>query len=252
MSWQAPKTDWSAADGVRDTDMNRIEGNIQELYNTAVAPADITLYVSTTGNDISGTGTEAAPYATISKALSSLQRNLGGKTVSISIATGTYAEEVIVRGFTGGSLQFTGSILGAVTLTKLTVDCCTLVVRNISITAQSVSIINGANLVVYNDISTTSGGVTLEGGSSMHIGGYLISNHSGTSPAILAYSNSFAYATQVRGRVSGTALRATSGSVICYDFITIQAGLMHDTSGGGRIYTGSQSTSLGVNEATVE
>ena len=28
MAWQVPKTDWAAADGVRDTDMNRIEENI--------------------------------------------------------------------------------------------------------------------------------------------------------------------------------------------------------------------------------
>lgn len=34
MAWQTPKTNWSSADGVRDTDMNRIEGNTLELKNT--------------------------------------------------------------------------------------------------------------------------------------------------------------------------------------------------------------------------
>ena len=34
MAWQTPKTDWSSADGVRDTDMNRIESNALELKNT--------------------------------------------------------------------------------------------------------------------------------------------------------------------------------------------------------------------------
>ena len=34
MAWQTPKTNWSSADGVRDTDMNRIEGNSLELRNT--------------------------------------------------------------------------------------------------------------------------------------------------------------------------------------------------------------------------
>ena len=34
MAWIAPKTNWSAADGVRDSDFNRIEGNTLELYNT--------------------------------------------------------------------------------------------------------------------------------------------------------------------------------------------------------------------------
>lgn len=33
MAWQTPKTDWVAGDGTTDTDYNRIEGNILELYN---------------------------------------------------------------------------------------------------------------------------------------------------------------------------------------------------------------------------
>lgn len=32
MAWQTPKTNWAAADGVRNTDFNRIEGNTLELY----------------------------------------------------------------------------------------------------------------------------------------------------------------------------------------------------------------------------
>ena len=34
MAWQTPKVNWSASDGVRDTDMNRIEGNILDLENS--------------------------------------------------------------------------------------------------------------------------------------------------------------------------------------------------------------------------
>lgn len=34
MAWQTPKTDWTPADGVADTDINRIEGNIEELKTT--------------------------------------------------------------------------------------------------------------------------------------------------------------------------------------------------------------------------
>lgn len=35
MAWQTPKTDWAAQDGVRNTDLNRIESNALELYNRA-------------------------------------------------------------------------------------------------------------------------------------------------------------------------------------------------------------------------
>ena len=38
MAWQTPKTDWAPPDGVTDADLNRIEGNIQELQNTKENP----------------------------------------------------------------------------------------------------------------------------------------------------------------------------------------------------------------------
>lgn len=34
MAWIAPKTDWAASDGVTNADMNRIEGNILDVYNS--------------------------------------------------------------------------------------------------------------------------------------------------------------------------------------------------------------------------
>ena len=101
MAWQTPKTDWSAADGVRDSDFNRIEGNIQALYEGAGVNADTTIYVDLTGNDTTGDGTYTAPYRTIQHAINSLPKNLGGRTVAIDIDGGNYAEEVVISGFTG-------------------------------------------------------------------------------------------------------------------------------------------------------
>jgi len=34
--WSAPKTDWNPNDGLSDTDFNRIEGDIENLYDTIV------------------------------------------------------------------------------------------------------------------------------------------------------------------------------------------------------------------------
>lgn len=45
MAWQTPKTNWTAADGVTDADMNRIEGNIQLLRT-----ADGILLIDTEGH----------------------------------------------------------------------------------------------------------------------------------------------------------------------------------------------------------
>jgi len=47
MAWQTPKTDWTPPDGVTDADLNRIEGNIQELQNTKETPSGAQTKVDT-------------------------------------------------------------------------------------------------------------------------------------------------------------------------------------------------------------
>lgn len=47
MAWQTPKTNWGAADGVRNTDMNRIEENILELRNQAMLAGVYQLLMAT-------------------------------------------------------------------------------------------------------------------------------------------------------------------------------------------------------------
>lgn len=50
MSWQTPKVDWTRADGVRDTDLNRIEGNSQYLYENKAELTDFNALKSTVDN----------------------------------------------------------------------------------------------------------------------------------------------------------------------------------------------------------
>lgn len=65
---------------------------------------DVTVYVSTSGSDADGDGTSVTPYASIQRALDSLPKHLGGFTATINIANGTYAERILVDGFSGGKL----------------------------------------------------------------------------------------------------------------------------------------------------
>ena len=60
MAWQTPKTDWKAEDGVRNTDLSRIESNTLALYNETVRESKI-IYVSKSCNDYTGTGTSSQP-----------------------------------------------------------------------------------------------------------------------------------------------------------------------------------------------
>ena len=76
-----------------------------DWIGTGELALSLNIFVATTGNDTTGTGTEAKPYATIGKALSVLPRNLGGKVVYIWVAGGTYNEsQVMIEGFGNGEL----------------------------------------------------------------------------------------------------------------------------------------------------
>jgi len=70
-----------------------------------------TIYVSTTGDDASGDGSESLPFGTIQHAINFISKNLNNREVTINVASGTYSENVEVAGFYGGTLRFE---LGAV------------------------------------------------------------------------------------------------------------------------------------------
>lgn len=89
MAWVNPKTDWTPADGIRDSDINRIEGNILHLFNNqngAKRPAAVVVGTSTSGHlkgavDFLCDGT--ADHETINAAIASLPSS-GGKVIILN------------------------------------------------------------------------------------------------------------------------------------------------------------------------
>lgn len=71
--------------------------------NSIQLTEDKTLYVSNTGSDTTGDGSESLPYATPNKALEMIPNNLNGFTATIMIAAGTYAS-FSAQDFFGGTL----------------------------------------------------------------------------------------------------------------------------------------------------
>ena len=67
---------------------------------------DTNIYVSTTGNDTTGNGSQANPFKTIKYALSLIPKNLGGYVADVYLADGTYNEDIDLRGYSGGILEF--------------------------------------------------------------------------------------------------------------------------------------------------
>lgn len=236
MAWETPKTNWQAADGVRDTDFNRIEGNIEELYKETVRAARI-FYVSKTGNDTTGDGSSANPYATITKALSTIPKNLAGLNITLHIAGGTYAEAVSIKGFTGGVLRLAGSS-AAVTINSLSIEGCIVSAVSLPLTltaAVGLILSECASFNTTGNVNTSGNsiGVSLNTGSNVRIGGNHA--HSGGGTAVSCSGNAMYYATNISG--SGT-LQASNGGIIA----ATASILSRSATAGGRIHIGNQST----------
>lgn len=75
------------------------------LRNIKPLTENINIYVSATGSDTTGDGSELNPYKTIQFAIDSIPKDLGGHTVGINIANGTYPEDMRIIGFSNGVFQ---------------------------------------------------------------------------------------------------------------------------------------------------
>lgn len=119
---------------------NNVWGKWVTFPTVAAFPSN-TVYVGPTGNDTTGDGTSAAPYASLAKALSMIPKDLGGKTIKVSIASGTYAEAApSIDGFYGGTLEIEGNSTTPPTFSNRIIGSnnqCRLNMKYITATAQS-------------------------------------------------------------------------------------------------------------------
>lgn len=75
------------------------------LRNIKPLTGDISLYVATTGSDITGDGTSAKPFKTIQYAIDILPKDLGGHVARINVMNGIYPERLKIYGFSNGDFQ---------------------------------------------------------------------------------------------------------------------------------------------------
>lgn len=95
------------------------------LRNIRPLTGDINIYVSTTGSDILGDGSELNPFKTIQHAIDIIPKDLNGHTVTVWVADGTYDESITISGFKTGKFilrTFRSSTLSS--LTKLADITC--------------------------------------------------------------------------------------------------------------------------------
>lgn len=217
--------------------------------------ADVTLYVSTSGNDTTGTGEVGAPFKTVQKAIDELPKCLGGYHAQIDIAAGTYEEAVTIDSFFGGRLT-------------LGVSGRTVVLRGITVMSSEGVRVNVAQV----KLGTSSPGnlVHADYGSNVSIlSDMIIHGESGAVSGLTAARGSVissAATTDIRGCANtavyassgakialgsvigsipsaGRIFRAEMGGVVSYSSTTLSGGTGSSTGSGGRILT-SSGTSL--------
>lgn len=239
MAWQSPKTNWTGTDGVRYDDLNRIEGNILELYKDN-ARDDIYVYVNaSTGNDNNGNGTAAAPYRTINKALSAVPRNLNGHGVTLSIAGGTYPEAITIKGFDAPIVLMNNG--ETVSVNSLRVDGCHCSLSgNITILSRGTAYItNCGTLTGAGTLSVEGASVTVNYGSTVSLDTVVCNNSPGFAISVDGASSFYAW--YLDGNANASGLASQGGSVLAYGDINMEIdSSIFFTALGGRIYSGAQ------------
>ncbi len=112
---------------------------------------NLTLYVAKTGSDETGDGSEGKPFLTIQRAVSSLPDLLLG-TVTIRVAAGYYAENVLIWGFVGVGITLTAEDDASVSVDSIEIGRCT----NEYISINGFSLVGNTNSFSGNSLRLLS------------------------------------------------------------------------------------------------
>ncbi len=213
---------------------------------------DVTVYVSLSGDDASGDGSSAAPFASIQAAVDALPKCLGGYTATINITTGTYNERVVVNGFYGGNLII-GEPGRTVVVRGFSVDNSSTVTLNIfNLTWASgfsgallrlgsgSQVILGSSMTVRCEGSNEVGvGVTY--GSRLIAGGTLTIMNCNQTAIRATYGAHAVLATVAGSGNTSVGMLAELGSIISYTTSSLASTGGNASRTGGRILIGSGS-----------
>ena len=209
-----------------------------------------TLYVSKAGSDTLGNGTAANPYATITKALSTVPKNLNGFDVKIHIDSGTYAEDVEIARFSGGNIILTGDDGDAVSIKSLRVLYGAMVqITYIHLTVtgmyenNAISVTQGSLICLTDVTSNGAANNALYATRNAFCMFDVFTINNAVAVCINAASRSSVYAGTIQGTGNkGISVQSANGSVVAFRSRNIEAAATYLTLNGGRIYTESQTS----------
>lgn len=245
MAWQTPKTDWSPEDGVLNSDFNRIEGNLQHLFDNmpSQSKATTTLYVSEAGSDDTGDGSAAAPFASIQKALDSTPKALGGNDLTIRCSSGTYAGFSITN-YTGGVVSIASSGYDVYIDGDILISACDAV----TIIGFGAFVVYGS-FIVRNSILFSTDNISLSnsGGNGLIVEqskvaftySFTVTSNTNSSGILADYNSEVFVESLLIMPGTGTGITADRGGKVAYSSISNRADVETFTVRGGRIVTGS-------------
>lgn len=218
---------------------------VSELETIGYAAGDVAIYVSPSGNDASGDGSESYPYKTIQHAIDCTPKNLDGNEITINVASGTYAEELEIAGFYGGTLRFS---FGSVTISEMQIFESHVILSGTSLTIAAsgktygMHCHRGANVIcqIALTINGAVNGLYVAYGSRF-AGRNTITINSCTY-AISAIYAGYAYVLSLTGSRNNNGIQAAGGIVSVGTIEAAMASTLYGTSAGGRIYTGAQAS----------
>ena len=187
-----------------------------------------TIYVSPSGNDNTGDGSQSKPFRQIQRAVDSLPKNIGAGEIKISVAAGEYAEFKI-SGFYGTGLvnHFAISIEGES--------------RGTTIIAGGIEV---SSCICYIRISkcTVSGATSGCNVAALNVHGIYVTDVAlvGTAAVLGAWFNSCAWASIYYAEISDK-----SKAGVIADGTMLYCGLVSGTNNAVAINSGSSSSGFG-------
>lgn len=222
--------------------------NLNAMQNAAGLSAHKTVYVTTTGSDTSGDGSQAAPFATINKAVTTIPKNLNGFVATINIAGGTYNESVYAGYFGNGLFRITGTAGDVVTVNKIEFfNVNYMEIDSISFHVQGQFFhANASSVRVQTPFSASGGQYGIYASNFSNVSFRDTVTINGATNAVFSTSGSCLYVDRLLGSGNTVAFASTLGSICAYDKDESTASTKFYSVSGGRIFSGSQ-TNIPVN-----
>lgn len=217
---------------------------VSELESIGFMPDDFNVYVSTSGSDASGDGSESHPFKTLQHAINSIPKDLGNKEVIINVASGTYSENVEVAGFYGGTLRFE---LGAVAVKSFVLYETNVIINGTSLTLNASGNVygfrchRGANAIFQCALTVngSTNGVFVSYGSRFSCRTVTVNS---CTNAIVCNFAAHLYIDTLSGSKNNNGVSVAAGIASFESVDAAMASTLYIATAGGKIYTGAQAS----------